>query len=140
MRGLKFLRVATPLAIAAAAAVAGLSVSGGSDASALVRYKVCTVADYGWCNVNEEHSYIDVATGQYNFAGNPGTEYGFWCSRLYNADTNTYHAKKCGYARAVTTCYRGGGIHMRGNGQNGDNWGKQTIIVYARTASDSYSC
>jgi hypothetical protein len=41
-------------------------------------------------------SYIQVSTGQYNFAKDPNTEYGHWCSWLYNRDTNTHHARRCG--------------------------------------------
>lgn len=132
------LRRAVPAAVAVAvvAAVFG-SASAPDDASALVRYRVCTEADYGWCEVRELHSYIQVITGQNNFAGDPSTEYGHWCSRFYNRDTNTHHKKVCGFARAVDSCYRGGGSHMEGWGQNGDNWGSQKIIVFARTASDA---
>ena len=69
----------------------------------------------------------------------PGTDYGEWCSRFYNRDTNTHHKYTCSWARWTTACYYGGGSHMEGWGQNGDNWGTQQIIVFARTAADA-SC
>jgi hypothetical protein len=133
------LRRAALVGLAAAVVAAGsASVSAPDDASGLMRYKICTRASWEWCQINEVHSYIEVSTGQNNWM-TPGTDYGEWCSRFYNRDTNTHHKYTCSWARWTTACYYGGGSHMEGWGQNG-NPGTQRILVQARTASSRISC